>query len=559
MICPFCQTENRDDRETCYACDKDISMLRLIANKARHHYNLALEHAERGRLVEAIDELHNALDLDKRFVNAHVVLGTLHAKRNEFDKAREAWTAALALQPELGKAHNYLERVQVVQTMVPAMQRLRVAVLGLLLVVVSLTALLVYVQKPDRSLALLRESQTAYEERNYGKALKQLARVRTNTHSQSAVAVAAKALSSAIETDIRQQITLIKELKYRKEYSKALEQIAELEAHEPDVKTSATLATLKEDINSYYEQEVQDLFGRYARGEMTYQQLTQNVNEYLKTYPDVPEKQQLFEYLEAALQSEIEHGTQAIQETFAADHDIKRALADFQTLADQFKDSEDMQKARSTVVSDIVNWLFENEQDLERKSDFPAAREQLNQIGSLAAEFRDVVDLSGILEFSWRLLLEKERGQRLRNAEKLVKNGDSEDAIEALMQLYAEDDLTTSERQLLAQYVRELDRREIADQLSRIKDRASRYASLQITEREARETMSAYRNLLSMLRDTDSADRATVLVCAAASAIKLGEAERATKILAEAKRENPENKLLAQLQKLTKKGKRERD
>ena len=34
MLCPYCQTENRDDREACYYCKKDLSMLRLIVNKA---------------------------------------------------------------------------------------------------------------------------------------------------------------------------------------------------------------------------------------------------------------------------------------------------------------------------------------------------------------------------------------------------------------------------------------------------------------------------------------------------------------------------------------------
>ena len=64
MLCPYCQTDNREDRETCYICGKDISTIRLVTNKARQHYNDALEHAERGRTTEAIDELKNAIDLD---------------------------------------------------------------------------------------------------------------------------------------------------------------------------------------------------------------------------------------------------------------------------------------------------------------------------------------------------------------------------------------------------------------------------------------------------------------------------------------------------------------
>ena len=112
MRCPYCQTENRDDREKCYHCEKDVSMLRVIVNKARHHYNVALEHAERGRIHEAVNEMRNCIDLDHQFAPAHVVLGTLYAKRGEFDKARECWNTALALNPDMAKSRDYLQRAE---------------------------------------------------------------------------------------------------------------------------------------------------------------------------------------------------------------------------------------------------------------------------------------------------------------------------------------------------------------------------------------------------------------------------------------------------------------
>ena len=83
MICPYCKTENRDDQESCYYCDKDLTMLRLIVNKAKHHYNLAVEHAERNRYHEAAAELRNSLDLDKNNVGTHVLLGTIYAKQKK--------------------------------------------------------------------------------------------------------------------------------------------------------------------------------------------------------------------------------------------------------------------------------------------------------------------------------------------------------------------------------------------------------------------------------------------------------------------------------------------
>lgn len=147
MICPYCQTENRDDRETCYYCDKDLSMLRLIVNKAKHHYNQALEYAERGHLDDAIFELKNALDLDSSMVSAQLVLGTLYAQKEMFAEARESWQRALALNHHCEKAHEYLHKAEKAEYIFPAMKRLKLvsAALGgglliALIVVILLSA-----------------------------------------------------------------------------------------------------------------------------------------------------------------------------------------------------------------------------------------------------------------------------------------------------------------------------------------------------------------------------------------------------------------------------------
>jgi tetratricopeptide (TPR) repeat protein len=112
IVCPHCQTANRLTRVTCVHCDRDISMIRVIANKAKHHFNAALEHAERQRWSEATTELHNCLDLDANHVNAHVVMGTCLAKLDRHEEARQAWERALAVDSRFSKAHDYLQRVE---------------------------------------------------------------------------------------------------------------------------------------------------------------------------------------------------------------------------------------------------------------------------------------------------------------------------------------------------------------------------------------------------------------------------------------------------------------
>jgi len=138
MKCPYCQTENREDRDTCYYCSKDISMLRLLINRARYHYNNALEHAERQRWTEAAEELDNALELDASFTPARVVLGTVQAKMNHMDKAREIWRNAIIQDPSLEKALDYLNKMDAVLAERPLRKWLRRSVVVMCVLAIGL-------------------------------------------------------------------------------------------------------------------------------------------------------------------------------------------------------------------------------------------------------------------------------------------------------------------------------------------------------------------------------------------------------------------------------------
>ncbi len=171
MICPYCQTDNRDDRAECYNCQKDLTMLRLIVNKAKAHFNTALEHAERGRNEEAISELHNALDLDNKLVNAHVVLGTLYAKTDQLEKAREQWEEALEIDPRMAKAHQYLEKLETGSKNLPVVRRLRLELISLLILSVILFIAVISLMQPDPGRTMLLKVNSAYSADNYASAL----------------------------------------------------------------------------------------------------------------------------------------------------------------------------------------------------------------------------------------------------------------------------------------------------------------------------------------------------------------------------------------------------
>jgi tetratricopeptide (TPR) repeat protein len=171
MKCPFCATENREDRESCYHCGKDISMLRVIVNKARHHYNVALEHAERQRHPEALAELEHCLELDHSFVPAHVVMGTVYAKMEKFDAAERCWQAALALDPHILKAHEYIGKGGLAKQAVPLLKRLRWAI-GLALALAGILALMILWQlRPASDKADIKRISAEIEKGNYGEAL----------------------------------------------------------------------------------------------------------------------------------------------------------------------------------------------------------------------------------------------------------------------------------------------------------------------------------------------------------------------------------------------------
>ncbi len=112
MRCPQCKTENRDENPQCYHCGSDLTLLRSVVIKARHLFNAALEHTERGRNVEAIANLKSAIELDASFVNAWVVLGTIYAKENQPQEAETAWKRALACDSRFEKAHEYLLKLR---------------------------------------------------------------------------------------------------------------------------------------------------------------------------------------------------------------------------------------------------------------------------------------------------------------------------------------------------------------------------------------------------------------------------------------------------------------
>lgn len=132
MRCPACNTINRDDRERCYHCDKDLSLLRLIVNQAKSHYNQAAEHVEKAEYPEAMAELNSALQLDRTLAEARVLRGVVFLRMNRHEDARREWEMALGLNPMAARATRYLNELgQLPATLDMARRARRLSAVGL--------------------------------------------------------------------------------------------------------------------------------------------------------------------------------------------------------------------------------------------------------------------------------------------------------------------------------------------------------------------------------------------------------------------------------------------
>jgi len=528
MQCPYCQTENREDRERCYACDKDISMLRLLVNKARHHYNDALEHAERGRPTEAIDELRNAIDLDRRFAAAHVVLGTLYAKQDEYDKARASWDNARALQPELAKAHSYLQRVQAVENSLPALRTAR-WIVGVLLGLVLLLAIGLGVSlRPDANEKRLADALAYYQEQRYGRALRDLDHVTRNSRRGSAVFLGAQSLRHALQADLRQQIRHIQELKYEDRYEEALTAIAEIESQQPDSATSAALATIRQDIVHYYREEIKLLYQDVENELADYETLLEHVNRFLELYPEAPERDEFQAYLDRGRAVQVDREVERLRADFAQSRDYLKARNGLAKLTAQYG-TVLLAGGRPDLVDEILTVMFEGFTRAVESRNFEQAERLLAEIADSSSEFKDVIDVTGHVGLARRVLTDARRTWVLRLAEEAVESGNVDAAEEALFHLAAEPDLTGAELDMLAK---------LETQLAALKDQVplpdlvpaenQRFLSLEISDDEASATLTNLDQWIGRAGDSES--QQALLARGIASAVKLKDRDAATSI-----------------------------
>jgi tetratricopeptide (TPR) repeat protein len=220
-------------------------MLRLIINKAKHHYNLAIEHAERNRYYQAITELQNSLDLDKNNIAAHVLLGTIYAKEDKFDLAIQEWQSALTLNPNLYKAYQYIERAEKVKSALPVLKWIKLLLAGLLVSLICIIILSFNIFRPHPSHGLIETAVSEYQNKRFGSAVEKT-EIFSRKYDSSPFLPIAQLLKESIQKKMEEDKQKIGNLLQAGNYPGALEICNQLEAYHPD---SETLQFLKHTRN----------------------------------------------------------------------------------------------------------------------------------------------------------------------------------------------------------------------------------------------------------------------------------------------------------------------
>lgn len=247
MKCPSCNSINRDERTQCYHCSADLTVLQTVIIKAKHHYNAGLEHAERGRLDDAIADLKTAVSIYNDFSQAHNVLGTLYAKQEKWEQAIAQWQQTLNLDPANKKAADYLYKAKLTleEPLLSRQNRLAKQILSAMAIIL---AFLLLWQYHIHSLnTTLHAADTLIQESKYTQAYTLLEPVSKSFSYlyQSAAKARLDRISGILET----KIAAIKSFLAQKQYEQGITIVNQLHVSGIPAQWTHTVDTLE---NSLY-------------------------------------------------------------------------------------------------------------------------------------------------------------------------------------------------------------------------------------------------------------------------------------------------------------------
>lgn len=544
MICPQCKTDNRDDRAECYHCGQELTTLRMIVNRARNHYNEALQHAERGRDEEAIRELQHALELDASFVEAWLVLGTLHARSEQMGEARTAWQKALAIDPRFERGHQYLLKMQQIEPSLPAMRRLKIAtlVLGSLLAVAIVFG--VIQSRPDTGLQKIDAALKLREEGRSAAALEKLADAKSDPLASSKAKRAAGALGEEISERLKDRTDAIARLAESGRYEEAIAGIGALEAIDPPGWVQQQLGAIRAKMGESMTEAAQAEVARFRSGKLAYDELSTRLGGWMKLVEGGPSHERLAGLLEEATGEHRRTLLARLRPEILAIEDDALAAQRIDELAVQHPelktDLEEMLRSRLAVVAEAGSNEFDR---LVRAGRLNEARERLTALRAVYEGLGRTApaDVTAKMEAA---VADAEKKIAVRTFHDAFDARDYEQALElaAAAEQSAPDDAARAD----VRARRDEAERLLGGQLWNWSEGLDReFETLTVSLEDARRMAGKYGLILRHAPAAESTYRAThTLFRAAASELRLGNAAGAQALVARLKSEYPDSAVL---------------
>ena len=572
MLCPFCQTENRDDQELCYHCNKDLTMLRLIVNKAKHHYNQGLEYAERGRTDEAIQELTNALELDSSLVNGYVVLGTLYAKREEFEEARKYWNQALALDHRYQKVHDYLGKAEGIESIFPTLQRLQqmsilfaallgVALIGLIYLSVALMNRPAEVQKeaaatvqkpsvdPAMEAIFLATEMLSGSENDWSQARAVLASVNKDeltTLSQRAIGN----LEATLDRIGGEQVALADRTLAADEPALAVEILDGLAKKHPGRAVSQQIAAARLRVDQYSVDRLKKLGDSFTSGTLSIKEYEAQAGSFLKILSEGAEKQEM---AKAVSNLRTEHRKQQLSaaETAITSGPLSDAIGRTRELR-----SED--PASTEMIDRLIDRRLEKElaatadavTSLTAAGNLAAAADRVRSLAAAyeAAERPAPIDLLKAMQAQIDAVTQRKVMAELQTAFKAEKWRDVIEQTEAQSGLPQGETEQAEIKKMREEAIKAF----VAQEWRWLSGRTEKFETAKISDDEAKRTFAGYRILLENLPDNLKDSRGRILFDAAVAQLKMGDPKAAKTLLSQIRQESPQSDIIPLVEKFTK-------
>lgn len=416
MKCPHCGTENRDDRDACYHCGKDLSMLRLIANRAKAHYNEAVSLLEKNLLPEALGELQSALNLDSRLAEAHVLKGTLLARLERADDARGAFEAALAINPHALRAHKSLLSEGDLRASLPILRRLRLILAGAGAVAIIGVALTVSsaLRPPAVHDDGLRGGWRALAAGRIGESR----RIAESAPDPTDAGELLTAINLAVQTRLDAATALTE----AGEYEPALKRLAELDAMAPPPDISAATARQRGVIRGRMLARLSAAYGDGDPGKAQLQEAELLEVEFLKIFPEGrPEAEAVVAKFRAGIERAVEallaSGT---EEALTRAEQLARSAKDT-PLADRIDDRRaELAKARGEQI-------FSEAFAAAKEGNLPKYEAALASVRALPGVTEDAKTR---VESLRTLFVERERAALGEQFAQAIRDGDDSRAVE---------------------------------------------------------------------------------------------------------------------------------